>query len=264
MEGLRVERTFNAIEATTGMGFATPDVHAVWSRLWDTFPDRRGYHMSDLNIKSNRVPSDYDPYFNRDTEDMARILHGIQQYPFLDESDLICRVPGRVFLGHSVHLNHNDPKNRDPRLALAEFQERLDRYNNRPLGAEPMESPQMHYVRNLHELRKQDQPSTETINNLYAINLDKGIRSYEAKLASASKAHYIEHEQVNNRHREQAKRLDRDIAFRKKRAGNPDKQRRITNRVHTRHVHPPHNAKIAELHERVHKLRKRLSSIDFV
>ena len=217
--------------------------------------------MLDQNIKSNRVPSDYDPYFQRDAADMERILHGFRQFPFLDESDLISRVPGRVFFGHSVHLNPNDRQNQDPRLALSEFQERIDRYNNRPLGADPMESPQMFYIRNLHLLRQQDQPSSETLNALLAFNLDRGMKGYEAKLAAASKAHYIEHEENNDRQREKAQKFDQEIQFRKKRAGHPNKQRLFKRSSLVKFTEPPHNQKSLERLQKLHRLRQKIASV---
>lgn len=263
MDGTRVERLFNVAESSSGTGFRTPNGLDLWNNLLNTFPARRGYHMLDKNIKTNRVASDYDPYFSRDTEDMERILHGFRQFPFLDESDLISRVPGRVFFGHSVHLNPNDRKNHDPREALAEFQERIDRYNNRPLGAEPLEAPQLHYLRNLEALRTQDQPSTETLNNLMAINIDVGMEGYRARLQAAANAHYVEHEKNNSKHRSLAKRIDDEIQFRKKRAGNPLLRRNSASTV--RHqVTPIHNMRTQEHHEKLQRLRAKLSSVELV
>ena len=266
MEGTRVERTFNSAEASTGTGFPTPNGLELWNRLLETFPSPLSSHLYDKNIKSNRVPSDYDPFYQRDMEDMERILHGFRQYPFLDESDLISRVPGRVFFGHSVHLNPNDRQNHDPRLALAEFQERIDRYNNRPLGADPMEAPQLHYLRNLIELRTQDQPTTETLNSLLAINMDRGMQGYMAQLEAASSAHYIQHEENNNAHLEEARRFDEHVRSRKNRHGNPLKRmnRRATPPFGVKHyITPPHNKRSHENHENLQKLRYKLSSIEF-
>lgn len=263
MDGLKVERLFDVSEAATGTGFRTPNGLELWNNLLGSFPSRKAHHMLDNNIKSNRVTTDYDPYFNRDTEDMERILHGFRQYPFLDESDLISRVPGRVFFGHSVHLNPNDRQNHDPRLALAEFQQRIDRYNNRPLGAEPLEAPQMHYLRNLEALRTQDQPSSEALNNLMALNIDVGMQGYRARLEAASRAHYVEHEKNNAKHRALAKRIDDEIQFRKKRAGN-HMLRRDSGAIIHHHVTPIHNMRTHQNHEKLQRLRAKLSSVELV